>query len=255
MNTIKMVVTDLDGTFLQSDESISGRTISAFKRCRERGLKLAYATGRGATSTMIVPSELFDGFVRCNGAVTHDGNKLVQSSLIDIDAVRPLLLAFVKNGFEIVAECSGVHCSTFNVTERWKWLIESKIVDFNTFSGRAEKIYSPSACVEVRELLATYTPPDYYSNSSNDGFSFIMHKDATKSKGVSALANRWGIKSDEIVAFGDDTNDIYLLEYCGIGVAMGNALDNIKAAANEICDTNNNDGVAKWLEENLLLAN
>jgi hydroxymethylpyrimidine pyrophosphatase-like HAD family hydrolase len=43
-----------------------------------------------------------------------------------------------------------------------------------------------------------------------------------------------------------------LLEYCGIGVAMGNALDNIKAAANEICDTNNNDGIAKWLEENLL---
>ncbi|MCL2220702.1 MAG: HAD family hydrolase [Oscillospiraceae bacterium] len=252
MSNIKMVVTDLDGTFLQSDESISNRTTSAFKRCRELGLKLAYATGRGATSTMIVPSELFDGFVRCNGASAHDGDTLIHSSLIDIDTVRPLLLAFVENGFEIVAECGGVHCSTFNVTERWKWLIESKIVDFNTFNGKAEKIYSPSACAEVQELLAIYTPSDYYSNSSNDGFSFVMHKDATKSKGVNALANRWGIKSDEIVAFGDDTNDIDLLEYCGIGVAMGNALDNIKAVANEICDTNNNDGIAKWLEENLL---
>ena len=252
MSTIKMVVTDLDGTFLQSDGSISERTISAFKRCREIGLKVAYATGRGATSTMIVPSKLFDGFVRCNGATAHDGDTLIQSSLIDIDAVRPLLLAFVENGFEIVAECSNVHCSTFNVSERWGWIIDSKIVDFNTFSGKAEKIYAASNCADVRKLLDTYTPSDYYSNSSNDGFSFVMHKDATKSKAVNALATRWGIKSDEIVAFGDDTNDIDLLEYCGIGVAMGNALDNVKAVANEICDTNNNDGIAKWLEENLL---
>ena len=56
----------------------------------------------------------------------------------------------------------------------------------------------------------------------------------------------------EIVSFGDDTNDIDLLDFCGISVAMENALDNVKKSANEICDTNENDGVAKWLEENVL---
>jgi len=56
----------------------------------------------------------------------------------------------------------------------------------------------------------------------------------------------------EIVSFGDDTNDIDLLDFCGISVAMENALDNVKKSANEICDTNENDSVAKWLEENVL---
>jgi len=58
--------------------------------------------------------------------------------------------------------------------------------------------------------------------------------------------------ASEITAFGDDLNDIDMLEFSGISVAMVNALDNVKAVADYICDTNDNDGVAKWLEENLL---
>jgi len=76
----------------------------------------------------------------------------------------------------------------------------------------------------------------------------VMHKDALKSKAVAALAEYWNIERREIVAFGDDMNDIDLLKWCGTGVAMGNALDEVKAAADDMCDTNDNDGIAKWLE-------
>ena len=55
-----------------------------------------------------------------------------------------------------------------------------------------------------------------------------------------------------LVAFGDDINDLEMVKNCGIGVAVENAIDDVKAAAKYICGTNDNDGVAKWLEEHIL---
>jgi hydroxymethylpyrimidine pyrophosphatase-like HAD family hydrolase len=57
------------------------------------------------------------------------------------------------------------------------------------------------------------------------------------------------------VAFGDDLNDIDMLNHAGVSVAMGNALDEVKAVADYVCDTNDNDGLAKWLEENVSCLN
>ena len=87
---------------------------------------------------------------------------------------------------------------------------------------------------------------------ARDGLGQIMHKDATKANAVAALARYWIIAQSEIVAFGDDLNDIDLLIYAGVGVAVANALDEVRAIAKYICDANENDGVAKWLEENVL---
>ena len=81
---------------------------------------------------------------------------------------------------------------------------------------------------------------------------FISHKEAVKSKAVAALAEFWGISQEEILFFGDDLIDIDILKYCGVGVAMGNALDEVKEAADYVCGINNNDGAAKWIEENIL---
>jgi len=90
---------------------------------------------------------------------------------------------------------------------------------------------------------------DFYLTVARDGLGQIMHKEATKSKAVAALAKQWGITRSEIIAFGDDLNDIDMLSCAGVSVAMENALDEVKTVADHICDTNDNDGVAKWLEE------
>jgi hydroxymethylpyrimidine pyrophosphatase-like HAD family hydrolase len=92
-------------------------------------------------------------------------------------------------------------------------------------------------------------PDSMYLTVARDGLGMIMHRDATKSKAVAKLAKMWNIKESEIAAFGDDLNDIDMLTCAGVGVAMKNALVEVKAVADYICDTNDNDGVAKWLEE------
>ncbi|MCL2045457.1 MAG: HAD hydrolase family protein [Oscillospiraceae bacterium] len=81
---------------------------------------------------------------------------------------------------------------------------------------------------------------------------YATGREATKSKALHEIANFWKIAQTEIVAFGDDINDIDLLAYAGMGVAMGNALNVVKADANYVCGTSDDDGVVKWIEENVL---
>ena len=76
-----------------------------------------------------------------------------------------------------------------------------------------------------------------------------MHKSATKGSAVRFLEDYFGVKDDEVIAFGDNFNDLDMLEHVGLGVAMGNAPDEIKQAANVVTATNNEDGLALILEE------
>jgi len=79
---VKMIVCDLDGTILHSDKSISDHTIVTLNHCRESGIKVIYATGRGGRETLVVPSDLFDAGVTHNGALAFIDDNNVYSSLI-----------------------------------------------------------------------------------------------------------------------------------------------------------------------------
>jgi len=249
---VKMIVTDLDGTLLREDKTISGLTLSALKQCREKGMKIVYATGRGESSKILAPSEFFDGFVRMNGATAYLGDTLVYSRLIPIENIRDLLIAVNNEGFKIAIEYNGNHYANFDVTEKWAWLPHYEVADFSVLDVEVEKFFAVVETPEVPEFISKHLPDGLYMYVSRDGLAMVMHEEAIKSNALIALADHWGIKPAEIVAFGDDTNDIDLLERCGIGVAMGNALDEAKCAADYICDTNDDDGIAKWLEENVL---
>jgi len=250
---IKMIVTDLDGTLLHEDKSISEYTIKILKQCRAKNIKIVYATGRGNISKAAVPSEFFDGFVRVNGAIAYIGDMIVYEKRIPIENVRDLLIAADNTGIKIVAECSDVHYANFNVTEKFKWVTHYEKADFNKLDIDAEKLYAPAEDPQVINFIKKYITDGLYLSVSNTNVAMVMHKEAVKSRAVAALAERWGITQNEIVAFGDDANDEDLLQYCGIGVAVYNAIDEIKISADYICDTNDNDGIAKWLEENVLL--
>jgi len=114
------------------------------------------------------------------------------------------------------------------------------------------KFWTFGCTPEISTLIEARLDDDLHLKVARDGLGQIMHKSATKANAVAALARYWNIAQSEIVAFGDDLNDIDLLIYTGVGVAVANALDEVKVVAKHICDTNENDGVAKWLEENVL---
>ena len=254
--TIKMIVTDLDGTFLRDDTTVSEYTKSVFSRCRNAGIKLAYATGRGSSAERVTPQGLFDGKIIMNGTIARIGDKIVYSRLIPHEIARKFLMACDLRGINITSELTGMHYSNFTVSDFWPEITTFQIVDFSQHKTDVENIFTLKPSPENRLFIEQSLPDELYWVASADGpddFLQIMHKDATKSKAMMKLAEIWGIHQSEIVAFGNDFNDMDMLVYAGTGVAVANAVDEVKAAASQICDTNENDGVAKWIDENLLI--
>jgi hypothetical protein len=90
--------------------------------------------------------------------------------------------------------------------------------------------------------------PELYCQSSDDRIVLVMNRGATKLNAVGALAAHWGLSLSEVAAFGDDYNDIQLLCGCGLGVAGRNAVDEGRAVADAVSGSNDEDGVAAYLE-------
>ena len=248
---IKMIVTDLDGTLLRSDKTISENTLEVLNRCRKSGIKVVYATGRGGSAEQKAPAECFDARISMNGAIARIGNDIVYSRLISYKTARPLLVACDKRGLKITSEISGMHYSNFDVSAEWPDITNFEIVFFTKHSKDAEKIYSVGLTPEDVDFVKQHLPCDLHMVMARDNFLQIMHRDATKSKAASELARIWKIPHSQIAAFGDDLNDIDMLKSAGLSVAMENALDEVKAAADYICKSNDHDGLAEWITHNI----
>jgi len=245
---IKMIVVDLDGTFFRNDKTVSGYTYDIFVKCRQNGIKLAFATARSGDAQ--IPIELFDGFIRSTGAAVYAHGVMIYDKPIPIQSARQILTTADNAGIRIVAQTNERHCANFNLKQVTGYL-DGEIIDFSAIDFTPQKIFALLETPQAAGVLQDNLPDDLYMTISHDGVAMIMHKKATKSKATAALASYWGINQSEIAAFGDDVIDADLLEYCGIGVAMGNAIEEIKAMADYICDTNENDGVARWIDANL----
>jgi len=251
---IKMIVVDLDDTLLRNDKTVSERTVGALKKCREKGIKVVYATARGQSAQVLVSSDLFDGYVIMNGAIARAGAQVVYSRLISSVSVRKMLLAADDAGIPIAVQSAGMDYTNFDTTKVWEWVKHFTISDFRTLDVESEKIYALPKTESEIDILKKHLPRGLYLiTTREDNFTMIMNEDASKEKAVAALAGHWGICVSDVVAFGDDIIDIEMIKNCGVGVAMGNAISELKAVADYVCDTNENDGIAKWLEGNLLL--
>jgi hypothetical protein len=249
---IKMIVIDLDETLLRTDKSISAYTIDILKKIRNKGIKVVFATARGNSTKPLIPYELFDGCVLLNGAKAYADNKLVYDRMIFADTFIPFLRKLSNNDLKVAAEIEGVHYANFNVKEVWSYIDKFVVTNYSNVSGNADKLYALVENPSQIDLINSILPKDLYLNLSRDNLAMIMHKEATKSNGVLHIASEFNIQKNEIVAFGDDINDKELLLSVGLSVAMDNSIDEIKMIADYICDSNNDDGVAKWLEKNFI---
>jgi hypothetical protein len=218
---IRLIAADLDGTLLRDDKTVSERTKTALAACRERGVKVIFATGR-AYRTKVVPPEWFDGWVIANGANVFIGETLIYERRIPCQDAQSILEACKGRGIQ--AE----------------------------LRQEVGEIYVPDMKPGDAEFIRSILPGGLYLIVLRDSFGQIMHKEATKSKGAAALAAHWGIRREEVAAFGDDLNDIDLLQWAGYGIAMGNAREEVNATADSVTLSNQEDGLAVWIEENVL---
>jgi Cof subfamily protein (haloacid dehalogenase superfamily) len=252
---IKMIVLDLDLTLLHSKRYISPRNLSALQRCRDKGIVIAYATARSANAaarfTEAFTPDVFIGYggslalagdeVVCRFDIPADvSTQLIRDCLAEPEITTILAINEVSALMNAPAPFESDH-SHYKIVD-FTGLEPSRYLKISVFAD------APSA---VERIAARYPTLDTLRYSGENLYRFAS-RDARKWNATQAVAAHYGVPVAEIAAFGDDVIDREIIKNCGVGVAMGNAVDSVKAAADFICDTNDNDGVAKWLEERLL---
>jgi len=252
---IKMIITDLDRTLLKTDKTISTYTASVLHRCRKRGIKLVFATARPKrTVAHFLYNTPTDAMILHNGAVIYSGDTLLAHNGIDAIVKDNILQAINRDfpGTTISVEIDNINYANFDMRSEWTY-DEGIMSDFSDLPNKpADKIIVGVTSHTDMARFASYLPEDLYIQMCDGKLGLIMHKNATKWAAIQAVSAHFGIPTAEAVAFGDDYNDISMLQNCGVGVAVDNALDEVKDAADCVCGANDRDGVAQWLEANLL---
>ena len=253
-----MVICDLDATLLNSDKNVSERNLAALEACRAKGILIGIATARaeGAASRMIEAVKP-DVLVLSGGAVVKYQGQLISEALIGADTAKAIAQRLSKDEsvlFVALTTSDGLFTNKAADRENpsWRDYHHSKHVDFADFEFvSAQKIVPHLPWELAQSVAADFDDVALIRFSDGDWVQFAC-KNATKYNGVAAAAKHLGINMNEILAFGDDFNDLEMLEKVGFGVAMDNAIPEVKAVAKYFTASNDNDGVAAWLENNIL---
>ncbi|MDR0920633.1 MAG: HAD family hydrolase [Oscillospiraceae bacterium] len=249
---LKMIVTDLDRTLLRSDHTISEYTFEILTRYRKHGIKVVFATARPKNRVDELDiADLADVIILNNGsAVYHDEISETKFG-IDAHTVKDIVHQ-LKSEFHdmrmwvVYSDRAYKNC---DVSDYWAG------TSYDGFDNLPD-IPADKICLragkEIFQTIREHLPETLYAQLIRDPLIFIANKLATKWNATCLLAKELQINNSEIVCFGDDFNDLEMLKNCGIGVAVSNALNEVKAVSDYVCGTNDEDGVAKWLDENVL---
>lgn len=252
---IELIITDLDKTLLNDRKEVTDYTSEVLNKCRDKGIKIAYATARPERATRgFQQSFQPDYIISDNGASIYYKGNAIYNNFIPLATSIELISALTEiNDITYLTAETGTCLYTNYIGESWD--NENWNLVYNDFSKPLNiKILKMSVeCKKIEllnNLIADYPNLHLYANSGED-WSQIMHIDSAKMKAIQYISKTFDIKIPNIVAFGDDFNDIEMIQQCGKGIAVGNAIKSVKCAADFICSGNNDDGVAKWIETNL----
>lgn len=264
----KLVAIDMDGTLLREDKTISNKTKEVIKRAREKNVKVVLATGRPVDGVKRYLEELDlyhnDEYVLTfNGAIVKEvgpDRVICRDTLKGSDLLY--LYEISKNAGINIHGFSKDGCVTPKMNEYTE--LEGRIngidvyeIDYKNVDPEEEiikimMIDKPEALEEGIKKLPKEVYEKYTVVRSAPYFLEFLSKTCNKGQGVKSLAESLGIKRKEVIAIGDAGNDLHMIEYAGLGVAMGNAFDEVKEKANFITKSNEDDGVAFVFEKFVL---
>lgn len=264
-----LYVTDLDGTLLRSDTSLSAYTVNTLNRLIKDGVRFTYATARSysSASPLVRKLELNCPAVTFNGVFIVDprtGEHLIENGYSEMSRAIAMDFFLSENIAPLVyAFIDGKECVSY---------LETRMENIRGYvdARRGDKRLRP-----VKELKALFEGDPFYFTlidpndiktldtvfTEENGFARNIQKDtydnyywyeifnSTASKSNAVLQVKRLVGADELVCFGDNLNDISMVKAADIGAAVSNSCEELKKTASVIIDSNNNDGVTKFIEE------
>lgn len=267
---IKLIAIDMDGTLLTPQHEVSPRVRQAIAAARDKGVAIVLATGRPFVGVQQY-LQMLDLQHEGQFCITNNGALVQQAE--DGECVAEVALTFSDFlFFEKMARELGVHfqaltktllftpnkdISQYTVHEssvtgiplRYRAVDE---MDANSTFPKVMMIDDPDKLDEAISRIPQEARDRYTIMKSSAYYLEILDKRVNKGAGVKALADRLGLSAEQVMAIGDQENDIAMLEFAGTGVAMGNAIESVKKVAQFVTKTNIEDGVAHAIEKYVL---
>ena len=266
----KLLVLDVDGTLLDSENNISKRTLTALLKVQQMGMRVVLASGRPTYGLLPVAKALelgnYGGFI-----LSYNGGQIIDArngELLFERRINPEMLPYLekksrKNGFSIFTyhEDTLVTDSPENEHIRREAELNGlKIVAETEFSIAVD--FAPCKCMIVSGDEEALVGLEEYWRKRLSGaldvfrsepyFLEVVPCSIDKSHTLGALLEKLGISSEEVIAIGDGVCDVSMIQSAGLGIAMGNAPDSVKICADRITASNDEDGVAEAVEKAVL---
>ena len=252
---IRMILTDLDHTLLRQDGSISEKTLQVLTACRAKGIRFAIATARywiGAERYIDLLNPDYE--ITTDGTLVHSHGQCIYSCAFSVPETNAIIssIAEAVSGAEITVACGKtVYWNSHYISESEK-LHKAVYCDYSSpLDVQANKIVAELPDESVAREIAAKTNCKLQCYRGEKWYAF-MPAGSGKTEAIRALAETSGTRMEDIVAFGDDLNDIEMLKLCGTGVAVANAVPPTLEAADEITLSNDDDGPARWLADHCL---
>ena len=252
---IRMILTDLDHTLLKQDGNISEKTLQILAACRAKGIQFAIATARywiGAERYIDLLKPDFE--ITTDGTLIHSQGKCIYSCSFSISETNAIIqsISAAVPGAEITAACGKtVYWNSRHISESER-LHKAVYCDYSSpLEVQANKIAAELPDESVAGEIAATANCRLQCYRGEHLYAF-MPGGSGKTAAIRALAETSGTGLEDIVAFGDDLNDIEMLKLCGTGIAVANAVPEVLEAADEITLSNDDDGLAKWLADHYL---
>ncbi len=261
----RLIATDMDGTLLTPENRITRRTMAAISAAREKGAVFTLSTGRPlqGVKKYVDLLGLDCPVITYNGAVVaHSltGEIIFSQNMETEEARRVYNLAKERNTMFILWSQNRLYASELSEkTEFYENITSTKATLIENFEQLLADGITKFLWYDDPDILDKWIEELTQEKLENTTFvksrayflEFFSNK-ASKAVAMEKLGEYYGISREEMIAVGDQTNDLPMIEYAGLGVAMGNAVEKVKEAANYITSTNEEDGVAKVIEKFIL---
>ncbi len=262
MSTIDLIALDLDGTLLDSHDAISPGNRAAIRAALAAGVRVVLVTGRGADAPAAFARELNLNLpvICAHGALTKDflANKVLGHIPVPLVHAKPMIEfaeAHELNVAVYLDECFHRLRSMPHYMEDMHGPHWRDVASFGPILGSAPtflRFFGHDAVRAVRETFGDLPLHFKYETWGDFEELAVTSIDATKKNALERLCADLGVVPERVLAVGDSRNDVPMLRFAGIGVAMGNALAEVRSAVKYVTASNDDDGVARAIERFVL---
>ncbi|MGT2754890.1 Cof-type HAD-IIB family hydrolase [Streptococcus ovis] len=268
---IKLLALDMDGTLLNDQKQLTQAQIDAIHAAIEAGIKLVLCTGRILQGTKPYFEQLGlnaenEYVIVNNGCSTHQTKdwKLIDWEELSVEDIT-YLAPFAQNSQMQFTLFDEEHYFVLDEEANEQVLEDTKLVFIEPTILSYEEAISGKNTLFQAMFVGNIEATDRFQEQNHEQLSQrfnavrsqpiiyeVLPKHASKASALKKLAERLNILPNEIMAIGDANNDIEMLKFAGLSIAMGNAADHIKALTTDVTEDNNHDGVAKAIEKWIL---